>query len=75
MGGNDGGIVAQGSVNERVISEDEAVCAICLAAYDDNDELRELPCSHLLPKYCVDRWLRIKARCPLCSRVIRRVPS
>ncbi|KAL9676802.1 hypothetical protein QQ045_005022 [Rhodiola kirilowii] len=69
-GGNGGGVVAQDSGNQRVISENEAVCAICLAAYDDDNELRELPCSHLLHKECVDRWLRIKARCPLCSRVI-----
>ncbi|KAG4944134.1 hypothetical protein JHK85_048780 [Glycine max] len=43
------------------------VCCICLAKYENNDELRELPCSHLFHKDCVDKWLKINALCPLCK--------
>ncbi|XP_008809167.1 E3 ubiquitin-protein ligase At1g63170-like isoform X1 [Phoenix dactylifera] len=68
----DGGIVAAGTDKERVISAEDAcvllqVCCICLAKYADNDELRELPCSHFFHMVCVDKWLKINALCPLCK--------
>lgn len=63
----EGGIVATGTDKERVISAEDAVCCICLAKYANNDELRELPCSHFLHKECVDKWLKINASCPLCK--------
>ncbi|GAB4837435.1 hypothetical protein Ancab_002300 [Ancistrocladus abbreviatus] len=61
------GVVAAGTEKERVISGEDAVCCICLANYANNDELRELPCSHLFHKECVDKWLKINALCPLCK--------
>lgn len=61
------GILADGTQDERVISGEDALCCICLAAYVDNDELRELPCSHLFHTECVDKWLKINASCPLCK--------
>uniref|UniRef100_A0A7N0U7N4 RING-type domain-containing protein n=1 Tax=Kalanchoe fedtschenkoi TaxID=63787 RepID=A0A7N0U7N4_KALFE len=69
--GGTGGVVAAGTDKERVISGDDAVCSICLATYADGDDLRELPCSHLLHRECVDKWLKIKATCPLCKSAIR----
>ncbi|XP_010691252.2 E3 ubiquitin-protein ligase At1g63170 [Beta vulgaris subsp. vulgaris] len=61
------GILADGTQDERVISGEDALCCICLATYVDNDELRELPCSHLFHAECVDKWLKINASCPLCK--------
>ncbi|GAB2261696.1 hypothetical protein Droror1_Dr00002693 [Drosera rotundifolia] len=61
------GYVAMGTEKERAISEEDALCCICLAKYVNNDELRELPCSHLFHKECVDKWLKINALCPLCK--------
>lgn len=52
---------------ERLISQEDAICCICLAQYVDNDELRELPCTHLFHSECVDKWLKINALCPLCK--------
>ncbi|XP_058074681.1 E3 ubiquitin-protein ligase At1g63170 [Magnolia sinica] len=66
-GGSEGGIFAAGTNRERVISAEDAVCCICLAKYADNDELRELPCSHFFHMQCVDEWLKINASCPLCK--------
>ncbi|KAK7384773.1 hypothetical protein VNO78_30474 [Psophocarpus tetragonolobus] len=63
----EGGVVAAGTEKERVISGEDAVCCICLAKYENNDELRELPCSHLFHKDCVDKWLKINSLCPLCK--------
>ncbi|KAL8138194.1 hypothetical protein V2J09_004195 [Rumex salicifolius] len=64
--GLEGGILGSGT-EEHAISGEDAVCCICLASYVDGDELRELPCSHFFHSDCVDRWLRINARCPLCK--------
>ncbi|KAK9984440.1 hypothetical protein SO802_033965 [Lithocarpus litseifolius] len=52
---------------EHVLSEDDAECCICLSAYDDGVELRELPCGHHFHCNCVDKWLYINATCPLCK--------
>ncbi|KAK9052785.1 hypothetical protein SSX86_029415 [Deinandra increscens subsp. villosa] len=66
-GASEGGVVAAGTEHERVVSGEDAVCCICLAKYANNDELRELPCTHFFHKDCVDKWLKINASCPLCK--------
>ncbi|KAK2392200.1 E3 ubiquitin-protein ligase [Trifolium repens] len=63
----EGGMVAEGTENERMISGEDAVCCICIVNYENEDELRELPCTHLSHKECVDKWLKISALCPLCK--------
>ncbi|KAF8104109.1 hypothetical protein N665_0179s0018 [Sinapis alba] len=40
---------------------------ICLAPYEYEIELRELPCGHHFHCSCVDKWLYINATCPLCK--------
>ncbi|KAK0595179.1 hypothetical protein LWI29_004299 [Acer saccharum] len=66
-GVGEGGVLALGTDEERVISGEDAVCCICLARYADNDELRELSCQHFFHVECVDKWLKINASCPLCK--------
>ncbi|XP_022739008.1 E3 ubiquitin-protein ligase At4g11680-like isoform X2 [Durio zibethinus] len=65
-----GGIMTEcgtDSPMEHVLSQDDAECCICLSAYDDGVELRELPCDHHFHCACVDKWLYINATCPLCK--------
>lgn len=66
----EGGFIAAGTEKERTISGEDAVCCICLTKYEDDDELRELPCSHFFHTECVDKWLKINASCPLCKSEI-----
>lgn len=70
LGEEEGGCVAAGTEKERAISGEDAVCCICLTKYEDNDQLRELPCSHFFHTQCVDKWLKINATCPLCKSEI-----
>ncbi|CAL1414481.1 unnamed protein product [Linum trigynum] len=73
---HDGGVVGAGTESQRNLSGDDAACCICLASYRDDDELKELPCSHLFHASCVDIWLKLKAFCPLCKcRVIKPIPG
>lgn len=55
------------TASEHVIALEDAECCICLSAYDDGDELRELPCNHHFHCTCIDKWLLICATCPLCK--------
>jgi hypothetical protein len=52
---------------EHVLADEDAECCICLSAYDDGVELRQLPCGHHFHCTCVDKWLHINATCPLCK--------
>ncbi|KAK7265550.1 hypothetical protein RJT34_33170 [Clitoria ternatea] len=65
-----GGIMTECNADppiEHVLSDDDAECCICLSAYDDGVELRQLPCGHHFHCACVDKWLYINATCPLCK--------
>ncbi|XP_019446603.1 PREDICTED: E3 ubiquitin-protein ligase At1g12760-like [Lupinus angustifolius] len=68
--GSAGGIMTECVVDspiEHVLSDEDAECCICLSAYDDGIELRQLPCGHHFHCTCVDKWLYINATCPLCK--------
>jgi hypothetical protein len=46
-------------------------CNICLEAYEEDEELKVLPCLHTYHSYCIDRWLGQRATCPVCKASIR----
>ncbi|KAE8654651.1 hypothetical protein F3Y22_tig00117048pilonHSYRG01376 [Hibiscus syriacus] len=60
-----GGDKITGAKTDCAIPGDDAVCCICLTSYADKDVLKELPCSHVFHRSCVDKWLTMKALCPL----------
>ncbi|CAD6259948.1 unnamed protein product [Miscanthus lutarioriparius] len=73
-----GGIMTECGTNqpiEKVLAAEDAECCICLSAYDDGAELRELPCGHHFHCTCIDKWLHINATCPLCKYNIRKSSS
>ncbi|KAF9204709.1 hypothetical protein BGZ49_004979 [Haplosporangium sp. Z 27] len=70
-------IEAQPGVVEYLTLMDpqDAVCAICLCDYEDDEELRKMSCKHYFHKDCVDEWLRLNRNCPLCKRDIEELVS
>ncbi|CAN6246645.1 unnamed protein product [Urochloa humidicola] len=48
--------------------EREALCPICLDAMEPGRAVRVLPgCNRAFHQDCVDRWLAISPRCPVCN--------
>ncbi|KAM3298364.1 hypothetical protein ACQJBY_040033 [Aegilops geniculata] len=52
---------------KTMMEEEEERCPVCLAAFEEGDNLRLLPhCSHVFHPECIDPWLQARATCPLC---------
>uniref|UniRef100_A0ACD5ZIF8 Uncharacterized protein n=1 Tax=Avena sativa TaxID=4498 RepID=A0ACD5ZIF8_AVESA len=48
--------------------EEEVLCPICLDPMEPGRAVRVLPgCNRAFHQDCVDRWLAISARCPVCN--------
>ncbi|CAA7395111.1 unnamed protein product [Spirodela intermedia] len=45
-------------------------CAVCLADFEEGELLRRLGCGHCYHRDCIGRWLRRRATCPKCSRLV-----
>jgi len=45
-------------------------CMICLEEYEDEQDLRTLPCFHFYHQKCIDKWLEGNTKCPLCKNPV-----
>ncbi|KAM7271508.1 hypothetical protein ACFE04_030722 [Oxalis oulophora] len=53
---------------KSLVGED-FTCPVCLAEFDDDEELRTLPeCNHTYHVPCIDMWLCSHTSCPLCRK-------
>ncbi|XP_006110589.2 E3 ubiquitin-protein ligase RNF167-like [Pelodiscus sinensis] len=41
-------------------------CVICMAEYEEGDQLKILPCSHVYHVACIDSWLLVQSQCKTC---------
>ncbi|KAK7595088.1 hypothetical protein V9T40_001521 [Parthenolecanium corni] len=45
---------------------DQTTCVVCMCDFEDQQILRDLPCSHMFHAKCVDKWLKTNRTCPIC---------
>lgn len=45
-------------------------CSICLAEFENDDEVTSLPCFHWFHKPEIDQWLAENNSCPICKNVV-----
>ncbi|CAH1450996.1 unnamed protein product [Lactuca virosa] len=57
---------------KSIVDSSTTECCICLAKYKENEEMRQLGCSHKFHMKCVDQWLKIVSCCPLCKKELER---
>jgi len=55
-------------VESRMVGE---ACSICCDEFKSRSKVKKMPvCQHTFHPNCIDQWLRNKARCPNCNRVV-----
>ncbi|XP_014787081.1 E3 ubiquitin-protein ligase RNF181 [Octopus bimaculoides] len=47
-------------------SEDSLKCTICLGEFEENNEIKTLPCNHQFHSSCILPWLEKVNTCPMC---------
>lgn len=58
--------------------DDAPLCAVCLEAFEDGEEVMSLPCRHEFHCSCMMPWFNSKglqASCPVCKAVIFTAPD
>lgn len=48
------------------LSEEDALCSICMDRIRVGEEAKQLPCGHGFHGECIRPWLEITDTCPLC---------
>ncbi|CAH1786268.1 unnamed protein product [Owenia fusiformis] len=49
----------------------EAECNVCMCEYEENQNIRILPCFHEFHDSCIDQWIKGNPTCPVCRVEIR----
>jgi len=52
------------------IKKEDAVCAICLMEYEEDENIAFLPCKHHYHKDCITPWLLKNDLCPYCKKAV-----
>jgi hypothetical protein len=55
-------------INSEGYHEQKEECIICLD--EVKIEWRELDCHHRYHTQCIEEWIKVKAKCPLCMKQI-----
>jgi len=57
------------------VSAEEAAkikqCSICLSDFEEDEEVRRLPCFHPFHRQCIDKWLERSKMCPIDNQRIQ----
>ena len=56
----------------RVPGDKPSRCVVCMNDFENEDQLRCLPCSHEFHQPCIDQWLGNHRSCPLCRGEVLR---
>lgn len=54
------------------LPDDKKTCAICLADYEVDEEIKTIPCMHFYHQACIDEWMSRSCVCPICKSTIDR---
>lgn len=52
---------------EEAKKDDDPNCAICMDVLKTGDMVKALQCSHKYHSKCINNWLKVKLKCPLCK--------
>ena len=47
---------------------EHTMCTVCQDAMKPETDAVELMCGHMYCRECIDRWLEVSTRCPLCGK-------
>ena len=62
---------------EKKFDNEEAYikCLICLEYYEDQENVKTLPCMHYFHKVCIENWFNRGRTCPVCKWDITKQPD
>ncbi|PIN24072.1 Ubiquitin--protein ligase [Handroanthus impetiginosus] len=59
-------IDAMPSVEIEKGEKDDEQCVVCLEEWENGEKAQEMPCGHRFHGDCIEKWLKIRASCPVC---------
>jgi hypothetical protein len=49
------------------VENSKDICVICIDNIDITDlDISKIDCNHIFHKNCIDEWLNINNKCPIC---------